>query len=984
MKNRKQWIIVVLALVMAFTMCFGVLIACEEKHEHTYASEWSKDSTGHWHAATCEHTDEIKDKGSHSFKPIEGANAETCEICGYSQATTPNPGPDTPNPGPDTPTPVDPSYTKDMNIPENTGSFTNYTLPRGDNEKQLILYWREAEHDYNDNDIWLWYDDAVGCGYEMHPCSYGAKVIINVPSTVQKVGFIVRNNTTKHSMVWDADPNVGKVYDSDREALLTGDVTEIYLTGANQYQFASTDGGKNLTMIKVVTQMSISTFKQIEYSVVPAVKLDNMSQIVVKCDGQPVEITSVSSLNKTSASGTITLKESVNLSKNYEVTIEGYDAKMALPMGLFDSKEFGDMYNYDGELGAIIDSGSVAFKLWAPTASKVVLNIYPDGNGADDPQKIDMVLGEKGVWSHTVENKDDVINKYYTYTVSTAAGDKEAVDPYAKSAGVNGMRGMIIDLNDTNPENFADSTVMELKSYTDAIVWETHVRDFSNTIETSQYKGKYLAFTETGLTNAAGIPVGVDYIKNLGVTHIHLLPVFDYKSVDESSSEPQFNWGYDPQNYNVPEGSYSTDPYDGRVRVREYKQMVQALHNQGMGVVMDMVYNHTFDKDSNLNKIVPNYYYRYNADGSNSNGSGCGNDTASERYMFSKFMVDSVSYWVKEYKLDGLRFDLMGLHDIPTMQAIEKAVHAINPNAILYGEGWTMTTAAKQGTVMATQVNISKVTASENAAGSIAVFNDVMRDGLRGSVFNSDEKGYLANASVDNKTKVEFGLIGGESNKYSGSNWMVKDAAVINYISAHDNHTLWDRLQTPFIDAKGELTIEKDQLLAMNRLGAAIVMLSKGTPFMTAGEEMLRSKVNEDGSFNHNSYNSSDEVNNLKWDALTEGSDELAMMNYYKGLIEMRKSFAFLRDKSVVVKVNTVRNYLIVTYTHNDKVVGVAIINGTDKECSYNKLPADTTWSLVCNGTQAGTTELAKATSTDTVTVPARTAYVYVSSDLLA
>lgn len=951
MKNKKQCLMLVLALTLVLCMSVGILIACKNNKPNTHECKSKCEDCGLCLRTSCEE-EACKQKC-------------TCEL----------------DNDPPEPPANNSAYTKDMDISANPHQFEDYALERGEKEKQLIVYWREAEHNYADNDLWMWHDQALGRAYELHECEYGAKAIINVASDITKVGFIVRKNTKSHTDEWD---DAGKVIGDDREFILTGDVTEIYLTGANKYQFTSTDGGKTLKMIKVVSQMAIQTYKTIAYTIAPSVKITNVSQITVKCDGVPIEIEKLSSLNKTTANGVITLKEKIDLSKNYVVTIDDYDAKAALPMDIFDSAEFTSAYHYDGELGAIVKDGSVDFKLWAPTASKVALNIFENGSIGEAVQTITMTkpaADDKGVWSLHVDDMNDVLNKYYTYTVATSAGEQEAVDPYARSAGVNGKRGMVINLADTNPESFADSPI-SIDSYTDAIIWETHVRDFSNNISDSNYKGKYLAFTETGLTNSVGIPIGVDYLTNLGVTHIHIMPAYDYGSVDESSEEPQFNWGYDPVNYNVPEGSYSTNPRDGRVRINEFKQMVQALHEQGLGVIMDVVYNHTFDKNSNLNKVVPNYYYRYKSDGSNSSDSGCGNDTASERYMYSKYMVDSAKYWVSEYKLDGLRFDLMGLHDINTMQAIEQAVHEINPNAIIYGEGWSMNTAAKKGTVMADQKNISKITATSGSAGAVAVFNDAIRDGLHGG--NGDGKGYLANGSrIDD---VIFGLRGGEVKGSAG--WSVKDAMVVNYISAHDNYTLWDNLQIT------NKTATKSQLLAMNRMGATVIMLSKGTPFMTAGEEMLRTKPNGDGTFNHNSYNSSDEINNLKWESLTQNSDEYTMMQYYKGLIAMRKGFDAFHDLKTVVsvekltytqvvagtngaadrEVKVATKALVVKYTIDDEVVATAVINGDS--ASYNYALPVGNWSLVCDGTQAGVEEISAATGE--VTVPAGTVYVYV------
>lgn len=858
----------------------------------------------------------------------------------------------------------DSKYKIDMDIAENTGDFEEYSLPLEEGKRQLIIYWREKGHSYADNDIWMWYGDVPGFAYELHPCTYGAVTAINVPNSVTQVGFIVRKGTKVHNGEWGS---ASKVYEADRFVKLKGDVTVIYLTGANPYQFASEDGGKTLLITKQIEKLTISSLNEISYIVSPAAKLSKKGNIKVTCEGKTVSISDFSSRKKTTDNGVIKLRKEIDLSKIYYVEIEGYGEKEALPMEVFDSDEFAARYHYDGDdLGVTIDSGSVMFKLWAPTATAVTLNLFDAGNGGSASKTVPLVLGEKGVWSYVEDNRESVLNKYYTYTVTTAAGEQEAVDPYAKSAGVNGERGMVLNLADTNPTGFDQSQVVELKSYTDAIIWETHVRDFSNNIKESQYKGKYLAFTETGLKNSAGIPVGVDYVKNLGITHIHLLPVFDYKSVDESATTAQFNWGYDPQNYNVPEGSYSTDPYHGEVRVKEYKQMVQALHSQGLGVIMDVVYNHTFDANSNLNKVVPNYYYRYNDDGSNSSGSGCGNDTASERYMFSKYMVDSVSYWVKEYKLDGLRFDLMGLHDVETMQAIEKAVHAINPNAIIYGEGWTMETAARKGTVLATQRNISQVTATSGSAGAVAVFNDIIRDGLRGSVFTATEKGYLAEP-LTNKIKVMESI---EGCAETSSEWSVLNGAVINYISAHDNLTLWDKLAV----SAGKNTLK--ERLAMNRMGAAIVMLSKGTPFMQSGEEMLRSKKISAGKYDENSYNSSDTINNIKWESLTEASNEYQMMLFYKGLIEMRKSSKILTaNNGVAITTKADRATIVATFDGGADGKIVAVINGGTSAYDYT-LPAGD-WSLKCNGTQAGATEIEQASGQ--VSVPAQSVYVYFS-----
>jgi len=396
------------------------------------------------------------------------------------------------------------------------------------------------------------------------------------------------------------------------------------------------------------------------------------------------------------------------------------------------------------------------------------------------------------------------------------------------------------------------------------------------------------------------------------------------------------------------------------VRIHEYKQMVQGLHNAGLGVVMDVVYNHTYDANSAFNKIVPYYYYRYTSTGANSSASGCGNDTASERYMFRKFMVDSVSYWAKEYQLDGFRFDLMGLHDVQTMQEIEKAVHAINPKAIIYGEGWTMG-ATIDGSAQANQQNINQITPHNGGIGSVAVFNDVIRDGLKGSTFDKLSQGYISGANILNERSIRFGISGGD---VSGAAWTAKNNMTINYMSAHDNHTLWDKLAL----SNGNDTVERR--LAMNRLGAGIIMISQGTPFMQAGEEMLRSKDGDE-----NSYKSSDEINNIRWDALTPDSQEYAMMQYYKGLIAMRKAYGILgRDgEATVTFSNFFVDGLAVQFEAKDGSKALALINPTPQKFQYE---LDGDWSLVADGTHAGAE--AFANERGTVSVEGYTIRIYV------
>ncbi len=819
-----------------------------------------------------------------------------------------------------------------------------YTIEKEEGKNQLTIYW-QGNADPATTDIWMWWEGKDGSGYNVHECGYGLKVVVNVPIEIDKVGFIVRTDCSDPGgSAWGT---ATKDYDQDRFAIITGEETFIWLKEGDGSQYTTKDNGETFEMIKLFTNAGMINLSQIQYNLTPACEIQSLSDVRLTCGNEVIEITAVSSLGNKVDNGIIQVAGQLDITKEYELEIGDFGKKMVMPTKVFDSQDFIENFTYDGDdLGATVKDGNTTFKVWAPTASKVVLNLFESGHEGTAYKSVDMTKADKGVWQTT--ETGSLYGKYYTYSVTTAVGTQEAVDPYAKSAGLNGNRGMIVDLEASDPVGFGNDQYVELEKYTDAVIWEVHVRDFSNKIASSQYKGKYMAFTETGLTNSSGISVGVDYVKNLGITHVHLLPVYDYKTVDEAHPDEKFNWGYDPQNYNVPEGSYSTNPYDGNTRVIEFKKMVQAMHGQGLGVIMDVVYNHTYDANSSLNKIVPYYYYRYNSNGTNSNGSGCGNETASDRKMYSKFMVDSVVYWMTEYHLDGFRFDLMGLHDVDTMQAIEQAVHAINPSAIIYGEGWTGGTSALAGSKQATQANIKKITASAGSAGAVAVFNDAIRDGVKGSVFNKTTPGYVSGAFTnDNFSKISFTMRG---SKYAaqGVSWSVANAGVINYVSAHDNNTLWDKFEL----SNGKNTVE--ERLAMNRLAAVLYMVAPGTPFMQAGEEMLRTKGGDE-----NSYASSDAVNNIDWEVLKPGSNEYNMMLFYKGLIALRKTSNVLTSNgSLSVNISQVGNAMQITFDNNMGSRVLVLVNPTASSVDFI---LNGTWHLYANGNGCSTTATANS-----------------------
>ena len=592
-------------------------------------------------------------------------------------------------------------------------------------------------------------------------------------------------------------------------------------------------------------------------------------------------ITPVSVTEDASHVYTLELEQPLDLYSSYTLTYDGQDYGVKLP-NIYSTEEFEADYTYEGDdLGATWTAEKTTFRVWAPTADAVRVNLYESGTeGTEDLiEQLTMTPDVNGTW--VAEKEGDLNGTYYTYEVDVIGETREACDPYARATGVNGKRAMVIDLDSTDPEGWENDVDPHYDNeITDAVIYELHIRDLSVDESSGiQNKGKYLGVIETGTTNAAGVPTGLDHIKSLGVTHLHLLPSYDYGSVDESKLDiPQFNWGYDPVNYNVPEGSYSTDPYNGAVRVAEFKQMVQGLHENGISVVMDVVYNHVYSADSFcFNQIVPRYFSRVNENGSYSSGSGCGNDTASERSMVSKYIVDSVKYWADEYHIDGFRFDLVGLIDTETMNTVIEEVHKTHPNVIFYGEGWTMsTTMTKEGYELTTQTNSTLVP-------EFAFFSDTLRDALKGNVFNNTEKGYVSGVAAYSST-INQCFVG-------APNWCKSPTQTINYSSCHDNNTLYDRITISTPNASVEDRIH------MNNLAAAITMTSQGIPFIHAGEEMLRSKPLPDGGYDHNSYNNTDAVNSLKWDDLNQAEYQ-SVFSYYQGLIAFRAAHPALRMTS--------------------------------------------------------------------------------------
>lgn len=639
----------------------------------------------------------------------------------------------------------------------------------------------------------------------------------------------------------------------------------------------------------------------------------------------------------------------------------------------FSTKVFNETFYYSGDdLGAICSGEVTFFRLWAPTASQVMVNLYLTGDGEDLERSIPMKQDVKGTW--VAEVFGDLNGTYYTYSVTVQEETKEAVDPYAKAVGVNGNRGMVINLTSTNPEGFAEERIPTFENLTDAVIYEIHIRDFSiNKHSGMKFRGKYLAFTETGTTNSYGDKTGVDHLKDLGITHVHLLPTFDYATVDETMhNEEQYNWGYDPKNYNVPDGSYSTDPYHGEVRINEFKQMIQALHQSGIRVVMDVVYNHTLDNaDSNFNCIVPAYYYRMTPDGYFSNASACGNETASERSMVRKFIIDSVVYWAKEYHIDGFRFDLMGVHDITTMNLLRQALDEIDPSILIYGEGWTAGSSPLPDWDRAIKSNMGRLDPG------IAVFSDNLRDGIKGSVFSSRERGFISGRQGLEET-IKFGVVAATQHNqvdyhrvnYSNAPWAIEPTQTISYTSSHDNLTLWDKLAI----SNSEDSME--DRIKMNILAATIVMTCQGISFFQGGGELLRSKpLDEMGTiFEENSYRSPDYVNSLKWDDKTEF---IEVFNYYKGVIALRKAHsAFRMTKTTDIQSNlrfidklhpnlvafTIEGFSDNAEETEETKETVCVIYNANRESMTVYIP-DGEWRVYAKGSIAGTEVLETITN---------------------
>jgi pullulanase len=652
-----------------------------------------------------------------------------------------------------------------------------------------------------------------------------------------------------------------------------------------------------------------------------------------------------------------------------------------------------DLSIYTGnDLGLSYSKAASTIKIWSPTAASIKLRFYkydmPNIAEGDLIEAVDMKKTENGTWTHTA--KSNRKGQYYTVQVTTMDGKthKEVPDIYAKAVGTNGVRAQIVDLKTTNPKGWAKDVSPVFNQKTDAVIYELHVRDMSISGTSGiKNKGRFLGLTEKKTVYTEGgqtIKTGLGHIKELGVTHVQILPFYDYFTYDETKindpSYKKYNWGYDPLNYNAPEGSYSTNPTDGAVRIKELKQMIQTMHKNGLRVIMDVVYNHTmFGEESYFNQIAPQYYHRFKPNGAWSNASGCGNETASDKPMVRKFILESVKHWVEEYHIDGFRFDLMAIHDIETMNLISNELHKIKPTILLLGEGWTAGDSPLPEERRSLKKNMTKL-------DRIAAFSDDMRDGLKGSVFGEKDKGFVSGKSGMEES-IKFGILAATQHpqvdyskvNYSKERWAAEPSQCINYPECHDNHTLWDRL----LNSNG--TDSEETRIKMHKLAHTMVLTSQGIPFLHAGTEFLRTKKGVE-----NSFNSPDSINEIDWSRKLK---YLKVNDYFRQIIQLRRNHpAFRMATTDLIQKNL--NFIepkafdgsmwfksenTVMYTLNGAAVGdswkrILVIYNANTEGGRFKIPTGN-WRVVMDGEKVLEEKASKIVYGETI-VPAISAVI--------
>lgn len=804
------------------------------------------------------------------------------------------------------------------------------------NELDLTVHYSRYDNNYQGWNLWTWTGDNEGKSVEFtEEDEYGkvAHMSLSSEEAFKEVGLIVRKSTEDNE--WDEQEFGDRMIrqlneDGTAEIWLVQGEAGIYydpnyIDHTPRITRAAIDGMKEITL---TTNFPVDTTAGNL-----GIRL-NEGLVIESIEPFDKEKTLTNKL-------VITTKQNIDLTKSYRVTMDNFGEKAIVAGNVVRSKAFDEIYFYDGnDLGNTYTKEQTDFRVWAPTASEAKVVTY-DSWDETEGTEMDMTRAENGTW--TLSLPDDQNGLLYTYKVKIGDEWREAVDPYVRATSVNGDKGAVIDLDETDPQDWENSKVFKAsKNPEDAVIYELHVRDLSIQDKSGiEQKGKYLGVAELDTTGPDNVNTGLIHIKDLGVTHVQFLPIYDYRTVDETKLDiPQFNWGYDPKNYNVPEGSYSTNPYEPTVRIKELKTMIQTLHEQHLGVIMDVVYNHMFSvNESNFNQLVPGYYFRYNEDGTLANGSGVGNDTASERKMMKKFIVDSVTYWAEEYNMNGFRFDLMGIHDTDTMNEVRTALDEIDPSIIVLGEGWDLNT----------PLDPKEKANQKNAADmpGIGHFNDVFRDGVKGSVFEDADPGFI-NGKQNTKEMMEQSIAAGLS--YDDTIATYRDPEqVIQYVEAHDNLTLWDKLL--YTNPKATLSQRK----AMHKLGSSILLTSQGVPFIHAGQEFMRTKYGD-----HNSYQSPDAINQLDWERRAAFDTEV---EYMKGLIELRKkynSFRLTSGKEIDDRLRFVdgpENTIayVLQEKKNRHLFVVHNANNANNESVNVNLPGKGPWKVLVNSVEAGT-----------------------------
>lgn len=813
--------------------------------------------------------------------------------------------------------------------------WSGFTARVSGQEKETLtleIHYIRQDGDYEGWNLWLWQEGEEGQAYSFQTDKIGAcsQIVLHYGKEDARIGILVRKGDWEEKdMEEDRFLDLSQVKD--------GHLTLWLWQGEESIAYG--DKGE----IARVLDACLESETEITFQ---ALAPTDAALMVMDGRGNEYELASQEAVqNDILLSGKLTLKEAVPLPNTFYLVVG--DARQAIRFGgIYDTPLFTDNFVYDGEdLGVVCEKDKSVFKLWAPMAERVTLLLYQEGEGDNLVRSEPLSYTEKGVFSITLSG--DYGNQYYTYLVKVQGSEWEVVDPYAKSVGINGERGMILAKDAGRPEGFEEDTFVQDVKREDVILYEMSVRDFTSDPDSGVlHKGKFLGLAEENTLNSAGDSTGLSYLSELGITHVHLLPIQDFGGVDEREPEESYNWGYNPVNFFVPEGSYATDPYHGEVRVQELREMIQSLHGQGIGVVMDVVYNHTYNSaDSHFNRIVPGYFHRIKEDGGFSNGSKCGNELATERAMVRKYIMDSLKYWMEEYHVDGFRFDLMGLIDVETMMEVEKEVYRLNPHAVLYGEGWDAGETIYEGERMES--------ANAYLAPGIGTFNNVFRRAVQNYICGSVEE-------ESTLLGVKFGFAGAGNHPDTVARmgtWTANPLQCINYASCHDGYTLWDLITLNCPEEGQELLRRRD------RLGAACVLLCQGTPFLHSGEEFLRTKAspnNTDVRYG-NSYEAGDEVNGIAWKNRTENKD---VLEYYRGLIAFRREHRGIR----CVTQGQLNKNLIFIQGLPENVMGCLVrepinffmdhqicllFNPMQEAVEY--LPGAGTWEIYVDGSSAGT-----------------------------